>query len=541
MYTPSNPFRGRLRRPGLAAAALLAFAAAGCAGGGDSDAFVEQPCSDDMSLNECLVFRSAQYELDTERIPPPGGMDPNGFIEHEAAGFAKVLCSAVFLTGLDFEAAQEQIGGFTARYQYRDRLPGREIDMDGQKVHITTDTGVTRTAVLHGDQGCVALPQGEDAPFYETVPVTSTVNVEDPWPMGDDLAGETLPEDVDAEKLEAAVDAAFAEEAMTLAFVVLHRGHLVAERYREEDGITKDTPLESWSMNKSLSATLMGVLIEQGVYTLDQLAPIDSWHEDPEDVRGTIRIQDILQMSSGLRCVNAGDPEYDEATMGYPDHLYLYTGTVDSHIWATERPPQWAPNTIGRYRNCDPILTNHIVRLGVEGRGENYHQFPQRHLFDKIGAARFVAEADPHGNFLLNGYGFGSGRAWARLGQLYLDGGVAPNGERVLSEEFVEWATSVAPSWEADGRPIYGGLIWINNPPRGGEKRFPALPNSTYSFAGAGGQSTIIVPEHEMVIARLGLYQGSFDGHANRALQSALELLVEAIPHVSEADAGADN
>ena len=113
--------------------------------------------------------------------------------------------------------------------------------------------------------------------------------------------------------------------------------------------------------------------------------------------------------------------------------------------------------------------------------------------------------------------------------------------ERVLSEEFVEFATSVAPSWEADGRPIYGGLIWINNPVRGGEKRFPSLPNSTYSFAGAGGQSTIIVPEHEMVIARLGLYQGSFDGHANRALQDALALLVEAIPHVSEAEAGADN
>ena len=534
-HQPTNPQARMGACAALPLAAALLALAAGCGGGGD-DMFVEQPCSDDMSLNECLVFRSAQYELDTERDNPPRGhLDPAVFIEHEASGFAKVLCSAVFLTGLDFEAAQHQIGGFTSRYRYRDRLPGREVDMDNQKVHITTDTGVTRTAVFHGDQGCVTLPIGEDAPFYETVPVTSTVNQDDPWPMGDVLPDEPLPEDVDAEKLEAAVDAAFEEGAMTLAFVVLHRGRLVAERFREEDGITKDTPLESWSMNKSLSATLMGLLVTQGVYTLDQLAPIDSWHEDPNDVRGTIRIQDILQMSSGLRCLNAGDPQWDEATMGYPDHLYLYTGTVDSHIWATQRAPQWAPNTVGRYRNCDPILTNHIVRLGVEGRDENYHQFPQKHLFDKIGANRFVAEADPHGNFLLNGYGFGSGRAWARLGQLYLDGGMAPNGERVLSEEFVDFATSVAPSWEADGRPIYGGLIWINNPPRGGEKRFPALPNSTFSFAGAGGQSTIIVPEHEMVIARLGLYEGSLDGSANRALQSALALLVEAIPKKMEA------
>ncbi|MCY3927204.1 MAG: hypothetical protein OXG81_02880 [Acidobacteria bacterium] len=55
------------------------------------------------------------------------------------------------------------------------------------------------------------------------------------------------------------------------------------------------------------------------------MAPVDSWHEDADDVRGTIRIQDILRMSSGLRCVNAGDPEYDEASMGYSDHLYLYS------------------------------------------------------------------------------------------------------------------------------------------------------------------------------------------------------------------------
>ena len=522
-----------VRRFAVVAAWALAIAACG---GGAPEEMGEQPCSPELSLNECLVFRAAQHELDTERTPPPGGMDPDGFIEHEAAGFAKVLCSAVFLTGLDFEAAQEQIGGFTARYEYRPRLPGRELDRENQRVHITTDTGVTRTAVLHGDQGCVALPKGEEAPFYETVPVTSTVDPEDPWPMGDRLPDEPLPEEVDADKLQAAVDAAFAEDAMTLAFVVLHRGRLVAERYREEDGITKDTPLESWSMNKSLSATLLGLLIHQGVYELDQLAPIDSWREDPEDVRGTIRIRDILQMSSGLRCVNAGDPEYDEATMGYPDHLYLYTGTVDSHLWATERPPQWPPNTVGRYRNCDPVLTNHLVRLGVEGRGGSYHRFPQEHLFDKIGANRFVAEADPWGNFLLNGYGFGSGRTWARLGQLYLDDGVTPEGERILPEGFATFVSTVAPSWEADGRPIYGGLFWINNPPRGGEKRFPALPNSSWSMAGAGGQSTIIVPEHEMVVARLGLYRGSFDGHANRALQNALALLVEAIPRAGAGD-----
>jgi len=275
--------------------ALLAALLAGCA---DNSGIPPPAAGQELTLGESLVARGQEHELDTVRVPPPGD-----FIEHEAAGFAKVLCSAVFLTGLDFEDAWTQIGGFTSRHRYRDRLPGRVLDRENGRVHITTDTGVTRTAVLHGDQGCVALPKGEDAPFYETVPVVSLLDENAPWPMGDALPDEPLPDDVDAEKLAAAVEAAFEPEAMTLAFVVLHRGRLIAERYRE--GIDKDTPLESWSMNKSLSASLMGVLIEQGDYTLDQLAPVDSWHEAPDDVRGTIRIQDILRMSRAGRSTAA--------------------------------------------------------------------------------------------------------------------------------------------------------------------------------------------------------------------------------------------
>ena len=515
----------------------LTFAAFLPACGGDGDEpFVEQPCSEDMSLNECLLFRSAQYELETERDNPPRGhLDPAVFIEHEASGFAKVLCSAVFLTGLDFEAAQHQIGGFTSRYQYRDRLPGREVDMDNQKVHITTDTGVTRTAVLHGDQGCVTLPIGEDAPFYETVPVTSTVNQDDPWPMGDVLPDEPLPEDVDAEKLEAAVDAAFEEGAMTLAFVVIHRGRLVAERYREEDGITKDTPLESWSMNKSLSATLMGLLVTQG-----STRSTSSRRSIPGTrTRTTSAAPSAFRTSS--RCPATPLPQRWRSGVGRSDHGL-------SGITSTSTPARWIPTSgrpsgrrSGRRTPSGATATatrySRTTSCGSGSRDATRTTTSSRRNTSSTRSARTGSSRRPipTANFLLNGYGFGSGRAWARLGQLYLDGGMAPNGERVLSDEFVEFATSVAPSWKTDGRPIYGGLIWINNPPRGGEARFPALPNSTFSFAGAGGQSTIIVPEHEMVIARLGLYEGSLDGSANRALQNALALLAEAVPKKMEA------
>jgi CubicO group peptidase (beta-lactamase class C family) len=80
------------------------------------------------------------------------------------------------------------------------------------------------------------------------------------------------PAKVDMAKVREAVDTAFDPARMTAAFVVTYKGRIVAERYGEH--ITLTTPLESWSMGKSLSGTLMGILIKQGVYTLDQPAPI---------------------------------------------------------------------------------------------------------------------------------------------------------------------------------------------------------------------------------------------------------------------------
>ena len=112
-------------------------------------------------------------------------------------------------------------------------------------------------------------------------------------------------------------------------------------------------------------------------------------------------IADILHMSSGLRFRGVADPDLD-VSLGYPDHLYVYTGGVSSFECAAIRPPQWPPNTIGRYRNSDPVLTNYLVRLGAEGWGDEYLSFPQRELFDKIGirgmvlcAARTVSSSRP--------------------------------------------------------------------------------------------------------------------------------------------------
>jgi CubicO group peptidase (beta-lactamase class C family) len=467
-----------------------------------------------MSSDQELIARARPLELDTPYVPPPG--DP---LEHNTSGYAKTMCSAVFITGLDPAVAAESVGYFTGPYAERKKVSAPVVDRDKKEVRITLPKGVVVTARYFGSQGCIALPRDRQDVFFKPIDVPRHLPDarSTPWPMGDVLPGDPLPAGIDAAKLKAALDAAFEPaESLTSAFVVTHNGRLIGERYMS--GISETTPHESWSMGKSVTATLMGILIRQGVYALDQPAPIPEW-QTPGDPRQKIRIRDLLHMSSGIRIKAPDDPGYDPAT--YPDHLFLYTGRVDSFKYAATRPPQWPPDTVGRYRNTDPVLTNYLIRLAVEKRGEEYLSFPQRQLWDKIGVRSMVMETDPYGNFLTQGYELMSGRDWARLGNLYLQDGVW-NGERILPEGFATFVSRLAPAWAADKRPVYGGFFWIN-----GDHTFP-VPNEAYYMAGAGGQTVLIIPSHNLVVVRIGHYKGAEPG--GQAFRRALALLMEAVP-----------
>jgi CubicO group peptidase (beta-lactamase class C family) len=433
------------------------------------------------------------------------------------AGYAKVLCSAVFVSGREPDEAARNSGFFMLAEADRDRITEITVDRKGQLVHMTLSDTITRTAKFYGDQGCVIHPQGQDSVFFSPVPVETALPdaMSQDWPMGDRLPGEPLPPEVDQEKLAAAVEAAFADpEALTAAFVVVYKGRIVAERYMP--GINKDTQLESWSMGKSLTATLVGILVKEGHFGLYDQAPVPAWHTEPGDPRAEIRIADLLRMSSGLRFIATQDPDYTP-DLGYPDHMYIYTGAIDAFEHSYTRPVQFPVNTEGRYRNSDPLTLGYIIRQTVTERGEEYLTFPQRALFDRIGIRKQVLETDPYGNFLLTGYDYGTARNWARLGLLYLWDGVWL-GERILPEGWVEFVSSPAPAWDG---PRYGGLFWLN---RTGQWN---LPPDAYFMAGGGGQRTLIVPSLDLVVVRLGHFRGN--APSQRALNEALELLTDAI------------
>ncbi|MCI0490063.1 MAG: beta-lactamase family protein [Blastocatellia bacterium] len=458
---------------------------------------------------EKIVF-SASNDPQSQTNKAADGQ-PRNHTEQGLAGYAKVLCSAVFVSGRDSEEARRNSGYFFLPQADQNAPLDMVVDRKQKLVRLTLRGSITRTAKYFGDQGCVILQPGSDKIFFK--PVTVKTRLPDPmtqpWPMGDLLPKKSLPPEIDEARLNKAVDLAVSDpEALTAAFIVVYKGQIIAERYGP--GIDKETQLESWSMGKSITATLVGILIKNGHFKLNDRAPVAEWQE-PGDPRSAITIADLLRMSGGLRFSGQRDPG------GFPDHFYIYTGAIDAFKFSYTRPQEFPPNTEGRYLNCDPLTLGHIVKETVRKRGEEYLTFPQRALFDPIGIRRMVLETDPYGNFLLTGYDYGTGRNWARLGLLYLWDGVW-QGKRMLPEGFAKFVSTPAPAWS---RPTYGGLFWLNR------TREWNLPEDAYFMAGAGGQRTFIIPSLDMVVVRLGHFRG--DRRGMRALNEAFKELTAAI------------
>ncbi|MEM1396807.1 MAG: serine hydrolase [Pseudomonadota bacterium] len=417
-------------------------------------------------------------------------------IHNQAAHNSKVLCSAKFVSNRDLAEA--------VRNSIRVSFPGDSYRIDGQSV-VYTSLGIARRSVYLGDQGCSALPKKLDEPLFRSRSVEAA-------PAAIPLVRRNN------SNLQADVDTLFAETGAHNAVLVIQNGEVVAERYK--DGFTANTKFESWSMGKSLTATLIGRLIQQDRLSLYQRAPIDEWAGDE---RATITIANLLNMSSGLRFSQV--PRKTDGSMDtlkmlrgpVPDHIAVYSGIEDVFAYSIASPLEFEPNTVRRYRNCDPLTLGAVLRRTVEAAGEDYWQWPQKNLFDKLGTDGFVLETDARGNFILTGFDYGTADAWARLGLLYLQEGEW-NGERLLPASFVDFVREPA---SAEENSEYGGQFWLNT-----RKRF-ALPDDAYAMSGDGGQHVIIVPSLNAVIVRFG--------HVNtpRYRDSVDDLLTLIVGHIA--------
>jgi CubicO group peptidase (beta-lactamase class C family) len=432
--------------------------------------------------------------------------------EHSAAMAAHHLCAGMYVVGRSYQRPVEQVlkqdvlpfawFNWQTDFEYR-------VD-DATKTATVSAPGITaQSAQYHGDQGCTILPP--DAKIHFT-PVSVARNIPNPattpWPTGDVGAHATFP-GVDQTALGSALDWAMTQPQNTRAFVVVYHGKIIGERYAP--GFTAHTPQISWSQGKSITAALIGVLVQQGELQLTGPAPVAEWHR-PGDPRNRIEIRNLMHMGSGLDFLNLG---LDQPNSWHNDneHFRVYFDAINVFEHAINQPVDLPPDSLFRYRNSDPLTLGRIVRQKVEARGENYLTFPQRALFDKIGARNYVLEPDAWGNFIMTGYDFGSAWDWARFGLLHLWDGVW-NGERILPEGWVDFISTPAPG---AAERNYGGLFWLN---RGGT--FDRIPEDAYYAAGFMGQTTMVIPSRDMVIVRLGPSPGGFNPYFNEAVGRVL-------------------
>jgi CubicO group peptidase (beta-lactamase class C family) len=416
---------------------------------------------------------------------------------HVAATVAHHLCSGIFVVGRDHTRTAEDVLALDiARFPeffWSDEFE-YAVDMEEQSTTVWgPGIAPARKARYHGDQGCTILPAGVSQVFFDPVDVESDLPgaATQLWPRGDVEAFGTFDE-VSQVKLDAALDWAMSRaEQNTRALVIAYRGKIIGERYAE--GFGRNTPQLSWSQGKSITAALIGVLANNGEIGLDDPAPVEEWQK-PDDPRRNISIRDLMNMSSGLEFQNYDDNRVD-AWSASNEHSRIYFDAVNVFELAVNQPLEIPPGTKFRYRNSDPLTLGKILRDIVEARNESYLKFPQKALFDRIGARHFVLETDAWGNFIMTGYDYGSAWDWVRFGLLFLWDGVF-DGERVLAEGWVDFVRTPAPG---DPTRNYGGLFWLNV-----EGTMDRVPRDAFWASGYMGQRTIVIPSADMVVVRLG-------------------------------------
>jgi CubicO group peptidase (beta-lactamase class C family) len=300
---------------------------------------------------------------------------------------------------------------------------------------------------------------------------------------------------VDQSRLNSAVEWAFTEPdpqhpRRTRAVVILQNGRIIAERYVE--GFNKDTPLIGWSMTKSATNALVGILVRTGKLSLDEPVPLPEWQK-PGDAKKKITLNHLLHMSSGLQF---GEDSYGP----WDDVTYMLLRVSDMAAFAAKKKLAAEPGTKWYYSSGNTNIICRIVRRVV---GEaDYISFPRRELFEPIGMSGAVIELDASGTFVGSSFMYATARDWARFGQLYLHDGIWA-GRRILPEGWVKYTTTPAP---ASANKEYGAHFWLKIPKEyRSNKGKDGLPGDAFHAVGHEGQFLTIIPSRSLVVVRLGL------------------------------------
>lgn len=431
-----------------------------------------------------------------------------------ATGYgSKVFCSAVFVSGRNENDVKSQELAF-----FPLTLADYEVDYKDSSVTCSLFGFARRKAIFRTGLGSTVVNEFSEEeirsqPIQRAVRPSFTSDTV-PWPMGNKLIG-SLPSTIDSTIVETAVNKLFVETDTTnpnrtRAVIVVYDNQMVAEKYAP--GFTSNTRLTGWSMTKSVFSALTGVLVMQGKLDIDAPAPVQEW-SDTKDPRHPITVRHLLQQTSGLK--------FEEVYSKSSNATRMLCQKGDMAAYAASLPLKYPPGQHFHYSSGNTNILSRIIRRTI-GEGD-YHTFPYKQLFYKLGMYNTLLEPDASGTFVGSSYCYATARDWARLGLLYLNNGFY-NGEQILPADWVEQSTT--PSSAAQ-QGQYGFKWWLNAGEKGKPENrvFPTLPADLFYADGFEGQNIFIIPSKKLVVVRLGLTRKSQYGEVE-----LLEQLMKAIP-----------
>ncbi len=305
---------------------------------------------------------------------------------------------------------------------------------------------------------------------------------------------------VNRQSLARAVDDLFADEATaeTRAVIVMKDGRIVAERYAP--GYHENTRFISWSMAKTVTGVMVGMLVSDGRLRLDESAPVPAWQR-PGDPRGEITLRQLLQMRSGLRHVEAEGAPYatDTARMLFLD------GRDNTAAYAEAQPLEAEPGARFEYSSATTIILSDLAARSLTTsanpaeRRRVVRDYLRTRLFDPLGMTSIVPEFDAAGTLLGGSLMHANARDWARFGEFMRSRG-SVKGAQLVPKTWIDFMTRPSPR-----NPGYGAQTWINRPQRGSsDVQWPGASRATFSMNGHLGQFVVIAPDKGVVVVRLG-------------------------------------
>lgn len=411
---------------------------------------------------------------------------------HVATGYTShQLCSATFVSGLDPETferiALRPIGGSMGFLlsQHVDRAKGEVVSR-------FAGTAESR-AVYRGASGCLVAHEPMPQPEAIELPTAAPA-------LLPEIAGRE-PVETDNPTIKTALDRAFTEtpgapQRGTQAIVIVHKGHVIAERYVA--GVGVDTPLIGWSATKSVTNALLGILVRQGKLDMNAPAPVAAW-ADPADPRHAITPDNMLRMNSGLAVGQSLTSGLNDMFDPAAEMVFVER---DMAGFAERFPLAFAPGSDWNYTNGNTLMLSRIIRDKVGGDAQSVLAFAHRELFDKLSMRHVTLEFDSTGTPIGSSHMLASARDWAKFGLLYLNDGVA-GGQRILPEGWVDYSAKYTPHSDEYG---YGAGFWTNRGDSGGARyRIKAgIPADAFMARGSLGQYVIVIPSRDLVVTRFG-------------------------------------